>query len=276
MTGPLSIVIVSCNSGPFLEECLNVVFRGQHGFSVKVILVDNHSSDGSVERIETEFPELTFIRNNRNLGFAKACNQGLQFARGDYVLFLNPDAFIKGDALARCVTFMDVNTDVGMLGCRLLNMDGTLQPSCSDFPFIHKLFLEHLLRNRIFSQALRRKLLLKYWKHDKIREVDWVLGAFMLSRLGLLKKLKGFDEDFFLYGEDMELCYRIKQNRWKIAFLPDAKVIHVGNPVWDKERVLRVHNAILMFYKKHFPLPKVLFLRLIMKTASLLPCPRPV
>lgn len=276
MNGPLSIIIVSHNSGSFLKKCLNAIFHGQHRFSVNVILVDNRSSDGSVERIETEFPELTFIRNNRNLGFAKACNQGLQLACGGYVLFLNPDALIKSDALAKCLTFMDVNTDVGMLGCRLLNMDGTLQPSCSDFPFIHKLFLDHLLRNRIFPQTLKQKFLLKYWTHNQIREVDWILGAFMLSRLGLLKKLKGFDEDFFLYGEDMELCYRIKQNRWKIAFLPDAEVIHVGNPVWDKDRVLRVHNAILMFYKKHFPLPKVLFLRLIMKAASFLPCPRSV
>jgi GT2 family glycosyltransferase len=272
MYGPLSIIIVSYNSGPFLEKCLNAIFREEHGFSVKVILVDNHSRDGSIERIETEFPELTCVRNNQNLGFAKACNQGLELANGEYVLFLNPDAFIKSDTLARCVTFMDVNTDVGMMGCRLLNMDGTFQPSCSDFPYIHKLFLDHLLRNRIFPHALRHRLLLKYWTHDQIREVDWILGAFMLSRLGLLKELRGFDEDFFLYGEDMELCYRIKQNRWKIAFFPDAMVMHMGNPVWDSKRVLRVHKAILMFYKKHFSLPKKAFLQLIMKIDSFLSC----
>lgn len=271
----LSIIIVTYNSGMFVEKCLKTIFHRPHGFSLKVIVIDNHSSDGGIDRIETEFPELTIIRNNQNLGFAKACNQGLQLARGDYVLFLNPDTVIKKDTLGKCVTFMDVNANVGMLGCRLLNMDETLQPSCSDFPFVHKLFLDHLPGKRIFLQVLKRKLLLKYWTHDKTREVGWILGAFMLSRLSLLKKLKGFDEDFFLYGEDMELCYRIKRNKWKVVFFADAEIIHAGNPVWDKERVIRVHNAILLFYKKHFLFPKVMLLHLFMKASAVLPCARP-
>lgn len=261
MNGPLSIVIVNYNSGEALRKCLESIFCKHQGISLNVIVVDNHSWDGSKDGIEVQFPDVMIIRNDKNLGFAKGCNQGLEFARGDYVLFLNPDTLIKNDTLARCVEFMDLSSDVGVLGCKLLNLDGSLQPSCSNFPFIHRLFLDHMLKNRIFPNAIRQKSLLKYWAHDEIRKVDWVLGAFMLVRRGLMETLKGFDEGFFLYGEDMELCYRIRKTGLDVVFFSNAEIIHIGNPVWDDERKGRVHHALLTFYRKHLSVWQYILLR---------------
>lgn len=261
MNGPLTIIIVNYNSGEALRKCLESVFCKHQGISLNVIVVDNHSWDGSNDRIEVEFPDVMNIRNDENLGFAKACNQGLKFVQGNYLLFLNPDTLIEDDALDRCVEFMDLNPDVGVLGCKLRNPDGSLQPSCADFPFIHKLALDHILRNRIFPDALREKALLKYWAHDEIRKVDWILGAFMLVRRKLMEDLKGFDERFFLYGEDLELCYRIRKTGLEVVFFSNAEIIHIGNPMWDDERKERVHHALLTFYRKHLSLWQYILLR---------------
>ena len=267
MNGPITIIIVNYNSGRALRKCLESVFCNCRGFSLNVIVVNNHSLDGSKEGIRVEFPDVINIRNDKNLGFAKGCNQGLELSSGDYVLFLNPDTIVKNDALYQCLEFMDSNINVGLLGSKLLNMDGTVQSSCADFPFLHKLLFDHILRNGIFSDAMRQRSLLKYWAHDRVQEVDWVLGAFMLVRLEVIRQLGGFDEDFFLYGEDMDLCYRVKQAGWKVVFFPQAEVFHMGNPVWDAERLVRVYDATLMFYRKHFSLPKVILLSLFMKVA---------
>lgn len=270
----LSIVIVTYNSRPYLEQCLKAVFRERNTLSLEVILVDNHSSDRGTEDLSTRFSPLSVIRNGANAGFARACNQGLERAHGTYVLFLNPDTVVSEDALIKCVRYMDANEAVGILGCRLRHPEGVVQPSCSDFPFVEKLFLDHLLRIRLFSPALRQKRLLKYWRHNEIREVDWILGAFMLSRRRLLNTLNGFDEDFFLYGEDMDLCYRIRQYGYKTVYFPHAETLHVGNPVWNRERIIRVHQAMLMFYRKHFSLPAVLLLRLMLQVEIVSRWPR--
>jgi len=267
MTLSLSVIIVNYNTTALLERCLASLFSNCDGISIEIIVIDNNSSDGSIEKIAAKFLDVSLIENDRNLGFAKACNQGLGLARNDYVLFLNPDTIILGDTFAQCVEFFHSNRNIGLLGCRLLNVGGGLQPSCGDFPYLHKIFLDHILRREFFPEAFRQKMLLRYWPHDRIREVDWVLGAFMLTRRPLMEKLKGFDEDFFLYGEDLDLCYRIKKAGWRVVFFPEAEVVHVGNPVWDAERLVRVYDATLMFYRKHFSLPKVILLGFLMKVA---------
>lgn len=262
----LTIIIVNYNSTGFLENCLKSIFFNQHGISLKVIVVDNHPAEGAKGKIETRFPHVMLIENDRNLGFAKACNQGLMVAQSKYILFLNPDTIIKNDVFARCIEFIRSNSDTGLLGCKLVNANGSLQPSCADFPYIHKLILDHTIRWKIFPDAIREKLLLRYWTHDRIREVDWVLGAFMLARLDLLKQMGGFDEDFFLYGEDLELCYRIQQAGWKVVFFPYSEVIHFGNQIWDTQRLIRVYDAILKFYSKHLSSHKLLLLNFFIKT----------
>jgi GT2 family glycosyltransferase len=204
------------------------------------------------------------------MGFAKACNQGLRHSKGNYVLFLNPDTIVLNDALVKSLVFMDSNPNIGVIGCKLLNEDGSLQPSCANFPYIRYILLDHVLRKRLFNDAIKRKFLLRYWAHNEIREVDWMLGAFLMTRRTVMDFLGGFDEGFFLYGEDLDLCFRINETRWKVVFYPQAEVIHIGNSSWETERLERVYNALLRFYRKHFSPRNVHFLRFLMKLIFLL------
>ena len=253
MSCSVSVIIVNYNTTALLERCLESLFSDGHGLSIEIIVVDNYSSDKGLQKTIDKYQNVLWIRNEENLGFAKACNQGLKMAKADYVLFLNPDTIISKKNLDQCLTFMDTHGDIGLLGCTLLNGDGSLQPSCADFPYLHKIFLDHLTRWKYFPQKLRSRWLLRYWPHDTIRDVDWVLGAFMLTRRKLVDQLKGFDEDYFLYGEDLDLCYRIRKAGWRVTFFSDAAVFHAGNPIWDQARKDLVYDALLKFYGKHFP-----------------------
>jgi len=270
MSCSLSIVIVSFNSIKFLNNCLVSIFANTNGLALDVIVVDNNSSDGTEKKISEKYQNITLIKKHKNLGFAKACNQGLKVATGDYLLFLNPDTVIKKDTLVRSIKFLHSNPGIGLIGCKLLNIDGTLQPSSSDFPYLHKLIIDHALGWRIFPHSLRGKLLTKYWAHDKIKEVDWVMGAFMLMRRSLINQLGGFDEAFFLYGEDLELCFRVNKAGFKVVFFPNAEIIHIGNPGWDAERLEHVYDALLKFYSKHFSFLKTFSLKRVIKLAMLL------
>ncbi len=261
MTPSLSVIIVNYNTIALLEKCLASLLSNDGRISMEIIVVDNNSSDGSVKKTATKFLDVRLIENEQNLGFSKACNQGLEVATCDYVLFLNPDTTVPDRALEQCVAFMREHRDVGLLGCKLLNTDGSLQPSCADFPYLRNIFLDHMLRRQFFPETFRQKMLLRCWRHDRIREVDWVLGAFMLTRRSLMERLNGFDEDFFLYGEDLDLCYRIEKAGWRVVFFPEAGVVHVGNPVWDDARKGLVYKALLTFYKKHFGIWKYILLK---------------
>jgi len=252
MSHSVSVIIVNYNTTVLMERCLASLRSNGDGISKEIIVVDNHSSDGGPMTITERHHGVAVIENERNVGFSKACNQGLRLATGDYVLFLNPDTTVQERTIEQCVTFMHANENVGLMGCKLLNVDGSLQPSCADFPYLRKLFLDHILRWKCFSDAIRANCLLRHWSHDRIRDVDWFLGAFMLARRPHIDRLKGFDEDYFLYGEDLDLCYRVKRAGWRVVFFPDAEVVHVGNPIWDHERKALVHKALLTFYRKHF------------------------
>ncbi len=264
LKGTLTIIIVNYNSTDLLLNCLHSIFFTQNELTLQVIVVDNNSSDKSKEKVKIWFPQVFFLQNDKNVGFSRACNQGLQVAQGRYVLFLNPDTIIKNNVFTKCLKYLEAHTDAGLLGCKLINADGSLQPSCADFPYIHKLILGHIVRWKIFPNKIKEKFLLKYWKHNKIREVDWVLGAFMMARIDLLKQIGGFNESFFLYGEDLDLCYRLQGEGWKIIFFPHAEILHFGNPTWDNSRLALVYNALFTFYSEHFSKTKTRLFRLFM------------
>ncbi len=257
----LSIIIVNYNTTVLLKKCLASVLSNEGEIAREIIVVDNHSSDGGPASLKERFQDVKIIENQSNLGFSKACNQGLALAIGDYILFLNPDTTVPDRTLDSCMAFIHEHQDIGALGCRLLNGDGSLQPSCADFPYLHKIFLDHLLGWKCFPKTMRKKCLLKHWAHDRTREVDWFLGAFMLARRSLMERLRGFDEDFFFYGEDLDLCYRIRQTGWKVVFFSEATVFHVGNSVWENARISLVYDALLKFYRKHFSLWKYVVLK---------------
>lgn len=231
----LSVIIVSYNTVDFLDRCLNSV-ASQSNVTSEVIVVDNCSQDGSPDFLRKKFPWVELIANDQNFGFSRANNQALEICKGRYVYYLNPDTKVQPDAFRQMIDFMDSHHDVGLAGTRLVYPDGSLQPS---------------VENRYPGQRYTQNEL-----KDLKGGIAWVLGASMIARQALIRNLKGFDEKFFLYGEDLDLCLRIRKAGWLIGHIPEAEVIHWegqserGNlpvEVWGKK--IRAEFA---FYRKHY------------------------
>ena len=235
----LSVVIVSWNVRELLRRCLqSVVYSPQssvlsrtqdddQGLRTEIIVVDNASSDGSVEMLRAEFPNVRLIANERNLGFTRGNNQGLALSRGRYVLFLNPDTEVVGDALATMVHYMDDHPDVGALGPLLRYPDGSVQSSRRRFPTLGTALFESTLLELWWpGNPWARRYRMADWPDDVEQEVDWVVGACLLARREVLDQVGGFDEGFFMYSEEMDLCRRIKAAGWRVVYLPSAQVIH--------------------------------------------------
>jgi len=231
----LSVVIVSYNTADFLGRCLNSV-ASQSNVTWEVIVVDNCSKDGSTDFLRNVFPWVELIANDHNLGFSQANNQALNICNGRYVYYLNPDTEVQPYAFKKMVDFMDSHPDVGLAGTRLVFPDGSIQSSVE-----HRYPGQRYIKNE-----------LKGLKGD----IAWVLGASMIVRQSLIRSLKGFDENFFLYGEDLDLCLRIRKAGWLIGHISEAEVIHWegqserGNlpvEVWEKKI-----NGEFAFYRKHY------------------------
>lgn len=225
----LSIVILCWNDRKVIADCLRSIFDHTHSTEFEVIVSDNGSTDGSVEFIRTSYPSVQVIENGRNLRFAKANNVGIRASRGQYVLILNPDTIIHENTLDTMVTLADRQPEAGAFGCRVLNSDGSYQVSARPFAsfrgeWITAFYLRVLGRvNEWFAAD-------NYvgWNGKTQREVAWVSGCFILVRGELLKSLGGFDEQFFYYYEDMDLCRRIWQAGYPILYIPDAVITHLG------------------------------------------------
>ncbi len=225
----LSIVIICWNDWKVLENCLRSIFEGTHKISFEVIVSDNGSSDGSVEKIHAQFPAVRVLENGANLGFAKGNNAGIKQAQGDYVLILNPDTIIHNASLDRWIEFAEKHPEAGAFGCRVQNPDGTYQRSARPFPTITRyLFAALYLR---FLGHLRRPVLTPeydWWKGDTEREIDWQSGCCVMFRGDLLKTLDGFDERFFYQFEEVDLCRRVWSAGYRIRFTPEASITHLG------------------------------------------------
>lgn len=222
----LAIVIVSWNCRAMLDECLAAVPR-----ATTVVVVDNASSDGTVEHVRAAWPHVRVIANQENRGFAAANNQGFSLVDdADYVLVLNPDAILAPGALDFAIDYLEQHRDIGLLGLRLLNSDGTLQPSSLSFPRFDTNLIESFGLQRFLPRAWQERALLgTYWAHDQPRDVDWVFGAWMLLRRRALKEAGGFSEEYFLYGEDMALCKRVWDAGWRVHFHPTLGATHRRN-----------------------------------------------
>lgn len=220
----LSVIIVSWNVRDLLRACLASVQRKRE---IEVIVVDNASADGSVGMVEAEFPWVRLVANADNRGFTAANNQGLTLSRGRYVLFLNPDTEVVGDALATMITYMDAHPEVGALGPQLRYADGSLQPSRRRFPtFITALFESTPLAWHWPDNTWARHYRIADRPDDEIQQVDWVVGAALLVRRQALDQVGGFDEGYFMYSEELDLCRRIKAAGWQIVYLPTAQIVH--------------------------------------------------
>lgn len=196
---------------------------------LEIIVVDNCSNDGSMQMVRECFPEVHLIVNNQNQGYAHAVNRALQISCGNFILILNSDTVILPDALEKTARFMMSDPRLGIVGCKILNSDGTLQYSCRSFPslsnfIIENLFLHDILpRSRLFGRPY-----MTYFGYNEIKEVDVLLGAYMMLKKEMVEKIGFFDDQFFMYSEEMDYCYRAKKANWKVCFYPDTEIIHLG------------------------------------------------
>lgn len=223
----LSIVIVTWNSREYIESCLNSIFKNLSELKAKVLVVDNGSSDGTVEIIRERFLKVKIISNRENRGFAKATNQGLKVVKGRYALLLNPDTVVRENALQKMIKFMDSHSGVGALGPKLLNPDGTVQPSCREFPTFQTFLWEFTGFSKMFpNHKSFGRWRMGYFDHQSPKEVDQLMGACIVVRRDVLERVGLLDERFPLFFNEVDWCYRIKHAGWKIMFFPDAEVIH--------------------------------------------------
>lgn len=225
----LSIVIVSFNTRDLLRECLASLDQNSRGISKEVFVVDNVSRDDSAGMVEREFPWVTLIRSDVNLGFAGANNKAFARATGRYVVLLNSDAFLKEGALHRAVDHMEQDPRIGIGGARLIGRDGSWQPSARMFPsLLNELLTISGLSGKYSSSRFFGRFDRTWANPDEAADVDWVPGAFSIIRRDALEKVGYFDENFFLYYEEVDLCLRFKKAGYRIRYWPDVVVVHYG------------------------------------------------
>jgi GT2 family glycosyltransferase len=252
----LSIIIVNWNTVDLLRQCLQSIYANTHGVDYEAFVVDNNSSDGSTQMVSKCFTQVRLIPNRENYGFAKANNQAIAQCNGRYILFLNPDTTVVNNAIGKMLSFMKGHPDTGALGCKLLNPDGTLQPSCRSFPSFKYMFYEWIGLSRLFPKSkIFGRYKMTYWDHKDVREVDQPMGACLMVRRDVIDQVGPFDEGYFMLFEEVDLCYRIKKAGWKIYFIPDAEVIHHHSYSVNKVKnrmLFNSHKGMYRFYKKHY------------------------
>ncbi len=224
-----SVFVVSYNTVDLLRQCLNSLFANTAGLDYEVVVVDNVSADGSADMVRREFPQVRLIANTVNVGFAAANNQAFKEANADYIFLMNPDAVIRPGAIVNAVAFMDAHPEAGMCGGRIRNPDGGLEPSARRFPGVISNFLILSgLSDRYPTSPIFGRADYKYFDHQSVLEVDWVPGTFTALRSSMLQQIGFFDERFYLYYEETDLCLRARRAGWKIFFTPDAEIVHEG------------------------------------------------
>jgi GT2 family glycosyltransferase len=253
----LSVVIVNYNVKYFLEQCLYSVRKSSAGLDVETIVVDNHSSDGSVEYLQAKFSEVKFFSNCSNSGFARACNKGVELSGGELILFLNPDTIIAEDCFEKCISFFKAHPDCGALGIKMIDGSGKfLKESKRSFPSpltsLYKLFGLSVLfpKSKIFSRYHLGQL-----DKNSDNEVDVLAGAFFMVRKKVLAEVGGFDETFFMYGEDVDLSYRIQKAGYKNYYFSGTTIIHFKGESTRRgslNYVRMFYKAMSIFVRKHY------------------------
>lgn len=254
----LSIIIVSYNTKKLLADCINSIESSLQKLKYEIIVVDNCSSDGSVDLLKSQFQKVKIIENNYNAGFAKANNQGLLVCSGDYILLLNSDTLVLGDALSTLVEFMDMHTETAICGPRLLNSDMTLQLPCRrGFPRLINSISHFSGLSRVFPKSsVLGSYLMTYMDSSIDHEVDAVSGACLLVRREILSTIGGLlDEAFFMHFEDIDLCFRAKKSGYKVYYVHNAEVIHLKgqSSKLRSEGVTRnFFDSALIYFKKNY------------------------
>lgn len=261
----VSIIIVNWNGGSFVRDCLESIYCTSVDIGFEAIVVDNNSSDGSPDTVREIFPQVELVRNTKNLGFARAANQGIERSKGAYILLLNPDIRVEPNSLRRMVDFLDQRPEVGAVGGKLVGPDkrGEARRYYNRFPTVGQVLLNYTALGKILSRFTRTRFDL-----ESAGQVDQPPGGCILLRRRALADVGSFDEDFFLWFEDVDLCYRLKQAGWKIYYLPGAQFIHYGGKsieLLTKGEGERLFFASMFRYlEKHLGRRGVLFSRWVL------------
>jgi GT2 family glycosyltransferase len=258
----LSIVIVNYNVKYYLEQCLDSVLKSIQNIDTEIFVVDNHSSDQSLEYLIPKFPTVHFIDNQENVGFSRANNQAIEQARGEYVLLLNPDTVLGENTLTKVCRFMDENKQIGAVGVKMLDGFGQFLPeSKRGFPSPWNSFTKMSGLARLFPHSkVFGGYHLRYLNENETHEVEVLAGAFMMLRRETLEKSGSLDNRFFMYGEDIDLSYRINQAGYSNFYFPEPIIHYKGESTKKYIRYVKhFYEAMLIFFKKHYPHSNSLF-----------------
>lgn len=251
----IDIVIINWNSGQYLEKCISsIATTGNLDYVRNIFIIDNHSSDGSIQKIYLN-GKIQIIKNDENRGFAKAANQGFRLSNEPYVLLLNPDTQLFQDTLKKCIAYMEEHVATDILGCRLVDEKGQTSPSCARFPTPTGLFLDSIGLSKVFPKIFKPAILMTDWDHKTSRFVDQLMGAFMFMRHSVFDKIGYFDEQFFVYCEELDFSKRLSEHGGKSFFNADIAAMHIGEGTTRAVKGYRLFlnlESRLKYARKHF------------------------
>jgi len=265
----LSIIIVSWNTASFLENCLASIMANPPTSPFENWVVDNASTDDSPRMVREKFPQVQLVESRENVGFARANNQALQRCTGKYILLLNPDTHVASGALQALVDFLDKTPEAGAVGARILNPDGSLQISSHPRPTLSRELwrLFHLDGLSPYAEYPTSK-----WETNQAQEVDVLIGACLMLRKDVLDQVGFLDEDYFMYSEEVDLCYRVQRAGWRLFWVPQAEVMHFGGQSTQQvptEMFLNLYHGKIKYFRKHDGWLAAQIYKLILMIASL-------
>jgi len=290
----LSIVIANHNGKSLLRDCVNSIYAHSPSCEYEIVVVDDGSQDGSQQMVKEEFPQVVLLSNTNNSGFSYANNRGIEISRGEYVLLLNNDTLVMESSLDSMIQFMDENPQVDICGCKLLSADGTLQRSTQTFPRLSREFFH---ANPVFKKlyggkgSFSHKTLFFFlhvfktqWAsfidYDRTTEVDVVTGAVFMFRRNLIQEIGLFDENYFMYVEEVDYCYRLKKRGGRVCYYPKASIIHLLGQTtrqdFKKKRwianpfLIERYKSMMYFFDKHYSRVQLCLLKLIVLEGHLL------
>ena len=267
----LSIIIVNYKSKDFTDACIRSIYENTDKISFEIIVIDNDSNDGCMEMLNIKHPKVKGYQNKENSGFSKANNIGIRLSTGRYLLLLNPDTLIRDRALEKMVSFMGANSNAGIAGCRVENPNGTLQRACRrSLPTPLVAFFRLSGLGRLFPKSkVLAKYNLSHIRENKQIEVDAVSGAFLMFRNEVLEDIGGLDEDYFMYAEDIDFCYRANRKGWKVMYYPGTRITHFkgeSSKHLSMKATKAFYDSMAIFFRKNlerktfFPMRFVVYL----------------
>jgi GT2 family glycosyltransferase len=275
----ISVIIVSYNTVGILEDCLVSLFadlkKSHLHRDVEVIVIDNASTDQTPQMVPKKFPDVIFVRNRKNVGFAFANNQAIGLSKGSHVLLLNSDTIVRPESMQKLMNELEQDLSIGVIGPKLLNEDETLQYSFGYFPSLFRITAWMLFLDDIpgFSQVFSSYHIESEAFYSKRRRVDWVTGACMLVSKEAISSAGILDDDIFMYGEEVEWCYRIKKSGYSVEYIPEVEIIHLKGGSAEKASIAGIaeeFSFILYFFKKHKPSWQMHLIKGILQAGALL------